>query len=77
MKQNITLSLDKEIIRKSKILAANRETSVSGLLSESLRHAVEHEDAYEAAKRKALHNLDKGFHMGGKRTWKRDELHER
>jgi len=77
MKQNITLSLDKEVIRKSKILAAKKETSISKLLADSLVHAVEKEHFYEAAKRNGLHTLKKGFHLGGVRNWKREDLYER
>jgi predicted transcriptional regulator len=77
MKQNITLSLDKEVIRKSKVLAARKETSISKLLADSLRLAVEKEDFYEAAKRNGLQMLKKGFHMGGVRNWKREDLYER
>ena len=77
MKQNITLSLGKELIRKSKILAARKETPVSKLLAESLGRAVENEEFCEAAKRNALQALKKGFHLGGWRSWKRENLYER
>jgi predicted transcriptional regulator len=77
MKQNITLSLDKEVIHKGKILAAKMDTSVSRLLAESLKRSVDHEDFYEAAKRNALHALKKGFHSGGRIDWKRHEVYER
>ena len=36
MKQNIALSLDKELIRKAKVMAAHRQTSISGMLSDEL-----------------------------------------
>jgi Family of unknown function (DUF6364) len=77
MKQNITLSLDKTLIRKSKIIAAQRETSVSKMLSDELERLIQHAEQYELAKRKALANLKKGFHFGGKITASREELHER
>jgi hypothetical protein len=77
MKQNITLSLDKEVIRKGKILAARKETSISKLLAESLGHVVQKEDHYEAAKRNALNTLKKGFRLGGRMKWKREDLYER
>ena len=32
-KQNVTISLDRRIIQKAKILAARRSTSISGLLA--------------------------------------------
>ncbi len=77
MKQNITLSLDKDLIRKSKIIAAQRETSVSKLLSEELKRLIQHAEQYEFAKRRAYANLKAGFHFGGKITASREELHER
>jgi predicted transcriptional regulator len=77
MKQNITISLDKEVIRKSKILAARRETSISKLLADSLESIVDREDFYEAAKRNGLSTLRKGFRLGGVRKWKREDLYER
>jgi hypothetical protein len=77
MKQNITLSLDKDLIRKSKIIAAQRETSVSKLLSEELKRLIQHAGQYEFAKRRAYANLKAEFHFGGKITASREELHER
>jgi predicted transcriptional regulator len=77
MKQNITLSLDKEILRKSKILAARKETSISRLLAESIERAVEDAEAYESAKRSGLHAMKKAFHLGGARHWRREDLYDR
>ena len=77
MKQNITLSLDKTLIRKSKIIAAQRETSVSKMLSDELEKLIQRTEQYELAKRKALANLKTGFHFGGKITASREALHER
>jgi hypothetical protein len=77
MKQNITLSIDKEIIKKGKVIAAQRDTSISRMLNEMLKGIVEKEEEYEAAKRRALQALNKGFHLGGSIDWKREELYER
>ena len=63
--------------RKAKILAAQRSTSISGLLAEQIEKLVGEEDDYEQAKRRALALLDKGFHMGGKLTASRESLHDR
>ena len=76
MKQNLTVQLDRDTIRKAKILAAKRGTSVSGLVAAQIRESVQAEDAYESARRTALELLEKGFHLGGGRP-NRDELHER
>lgn len=77
MKQNITLSLDKELIKRARVLAAQRQMSVSQMLGEELRAMVEDADHYDWAKRKALADLREGFHLGGRITATREELHER
>ncbi|MFC1824084.1 DUF6364 family protein [Thermodesulfobacteriota bacterium] len=77
MKQNITLSIDKEIIKKGKVIAAQKDTSISKMLGDQLREIVEKEDQYEAAKRGAMQVLKEGFHLGGRIDWKREDLYER
>ena len=76
-KQNVTVSLPDYTIRKAKILAAKRGTSISGLLAEEIEKLVGEEDDYERAKGRALALLDKGFHMGGRITATRESLHDR
>jgi hypothetical protein len=77
MKQNVTLSLERQTLRKAKILAAKRGTSISGLLARQIEVLVGDEEAYEHAERQALALLDQGFHLGGVIRASRDELHER
>jgi hypothetical protein len=76
-KQNITLSLEKNILRKAKVLAARRDTSVSGLLAEQIEVMVGEDEAYERARREATKLREKGFRLGGAGAASRDELHER
>jgi len=76
-KQNVTVSLSTDIVRKARVLAAQRSTSISGLLAEQIEKLVGEEDDYENAKRRALALLDTGFHMGGKITASRESLHDR
>jgi hypothetical protein len=76
-KQNVTISLSRQILKKAKILAARRETSISGLLAQEIESLVGEEEAYEQAERQALALLNKGFHLGGVIRATRDELHER
>ena len=77
MKQNITLSLDKNLIQKAKVLSAKRRTSVSTMLSQELKRIVESVEQYEVAKRKAISDLRTGYHLGGIIAASREELHER
>ena len=76
-KQNVTISLSRQVLKKAKILAARRETSISGLLAQEIEFLVGDEEAYDRAERQARALLDKGFHMGGIIGAGRDELHER
>jgi len=76
-KQNLTVSLPQHTIRKAKILAARRGSSISGLLAEQIEFLVGEEEAYERAERQAKMLLDQGFHLGGVIRASRDEWHER
>jgi len=77
MKTNITLKLDRDLLRRVRVLAAEKDTSVSALLAEQLEKAVRDREEYDAAKRRALAILKKGFDLGYTRPASRDEMHER
>lgn len=76
-KQNVTISLSRQVLKKARILAARRETSISGLLAQEIESLVGEEEAYEQAERRAMALLQNGFHLGGVAPAQRDELHER
>jgi hypothetical protein len=65
------------VLKKAKILAARRETSISGLLAQEIELLIGNEEAYERAQRQAMALLDQGFHLGGVIGAGRDKLHER
>jgi len=73
----VTVSLSQQTLRKAKILAARRGSSISGLLSQQIEILVGEEEAYERAERQATALLDHGFHLGGVIRASRDEWHER
>jgi hypothetical protein len=75
-RRNLTLQLDEELIRRAKVLAARRGTSVSGLVARQLRELVEEDERYEEARRVALEALSDVSRRGGRR-WRREDLHER
>ncbi len=76
-KQNLTVSLDTDTIRKAKILAAGRNTSVTKLLTDYVEEMIAEEEKYDAAKRAALSYLENGFQLGGEVRSTREEWHER
>lgn len=76
MKQNITLSLDANLIRAAKVRAAQRNTSISRLLAEELEAQIRRDQAWERARRAALKLMGEGLPLGGQPAT-REDLHER
>jgi hypothetical protein len=77
MKQNITVSIEARLLKRARVVAAERGISVSSLLANELRQIVEREAAYEQAKSKALALLAEPFRLGGRRIKDRAALHDR
>lgn len=77
--QNVTLAIPKDVLRKAKIIAVQRNTSLSGLLTQTLTDLVANQEAYEQARQRNLTLLKRGFDLGthGQASWKREDLHER
>lgn len=75
-KTNLTVQLDAEVVRRARIVAAKRGTSVSQLVAGELTDLVEDDARYEDARRRAAELLDAAVPRGG-RSWTRAELHER
>ncbi|MDD4562286.1 MAG: DUF6364 family protein [Syntrophomonadaceae bacterium] len=78
-RQNVTLSLSEDVIKKAKHLAVDRDMSLSALLSTYILDMVAKEEQYAEAKEDSIRLMEEGFDMGsaGENTWKREELHER
>lgn len=77
MKQNVTLAVDSELLRKARVLAAERSTSVSGMLAAELERIIGERDRYEKAKVEAIAELRRGYHLGGGPVPSRAETYER
>jgi len=75
-RRNLTLQLDEDVIRRAKVLAAKRGTSVSGLVARELEHLVAEDARYEEARQRASAIMASSAPRGG-RTWRREELHDR
>jgi Family of unknown function (DUF6364) len=76
--KNITLSMPEELVRRAKVLAAQRDTSVSNLVARVLEQLVgdvrDYDEVWEHERRKMRAGL--GIQVGPI-TWSRDQLHER
>lgn len=77
MKQNVTIAIEKDLVKKARILAARRETSLSRMLTEELHRLVSDDERYVSAKRKALAQIRQGLPLGGSIAATREQWHER
>jgi Family of unknown function (DUF6364) len=75
-KANLTIQLDEDVIRRARIVAAKRGTSVSALVARELDGLVAADARYEEARGRAEELMRAATPRGG-RSWRRDELHER
>jgi hypothetical protein len=75
--RNLTVSLDKDTIRKAKVIAAQHGMSVSRLVAEVIEQLTGEEEGYRIAMREAVATLEQGFDLGGTIRPSRDELHDR
>ncbi|MGB2621876.1 MAG: DUF6364 family protein [Candidatus Acidiferrum sp.] len=77
---NITLTLDDDLVKEVRKIAADRETTLTGLVRTYLEQ-VAAENAKSGRKRRELEALRRSFEKFqfrlGKRTWTRADLHER
>ena len=78
-KQNITLSLPKEILKKGKMLAAKKGTSFNELVRELLQMTAENEEEYRTSVDRQIKRMKEGIQLGtkGKISWQRDKLYQR
>lgn len=78
-KQNITLSLPKEILKKGKLLAAKKGVSLNQLVRELLQQSADHEEGYRTSADRQTKQMKEGIPLGtkGRIAWKRAELYQR
>jgi deoxyribodipyrimidine photolyase-like uncharacterized protein len=73
-KTNLTLQLDTEVIRRARVVAARRGTSVSALVARELIELAEREDRYERARERAEALMASAKPRGGRR-WTREDIY--
>ncbi|MGQ0680479.1 MAG: DUF6364 family protein [Actinomycetota bacterium] len=75
--RNITLSMPDELVRRAKVLAAERDTSVSALVASLLDQVVGDADDYQQRWAEEEAAMDRGLLKVGAVTWSREDLHHR
>lgn len=76
-KHNITVAIDRDLLKRARGVAAKRGCSVSALLAGELQQLVTTEQEYEAAMRRARALMSTGLPLGGAKLVDRDAIHER
>lgn len=75
---NVTLSIDKTLLKRARIIALKNDTTVNAMIRDFLEREV---SKYESPVDGTVDALEKLFAKTqtpiGKITWSRDELHER
>jgi hypothetical protein len=75
---NLTITIDDELLKRARLRALERNTSVNALLREYLEAFAGDRSGSAARKRFTAIARAANSSSGGKgRTWSRDELHER
>jgi hypothetical protein len=76
--RNITLSMPEELVRRAKVVAAQRDMSVSALVTRLLEQLVGdvRDDEQVWAEERRLMDIGIGMQVG-ELTWSREQLHER
>jgi hypothetical protein len=75
--KNITLAVEDDVLSAVRKYAAERSTTVNGLVRDYLMRLATQEDKAAAARAKLV-ELSRDSDLGiGEITWKREDLHER
>jgi hypothetical protein len=77
MKAKITVSLDSEILRKVRTIAAEKHCSISEFLAAQFQEIVQKRNGYARSKKRALARLRNATDHGWIPPDSRDKLHER
>ena len=77
---NVPLSLDDKLVKEVRKIAVENDTTLTGLIRAHLEQlAAEH--ASSGRKRREMEALERSFEKFqirvGKKTWRREDLHER
>ena len=75
--KNITITLPDEVERKTRILAAEADTSMSQYLCGLIKEKLESDSSYEAAMTRYLSRPTRTLRTAGQTLPTRDELHDR
>ena len=75
--KNITLAVDEEVLAAARRYAVERNSSVNALVREHLSDIARREDRARGARARLLELSKRSRLKLGRKTWTRQDLHER
>jgi hypothetical protein len=75
--RNITLSIEEDVLKEARKIAAERGTTVNAIVRASLAELVRQKKRTRDALKRMRELAEEGGMEVGKKTWNRDDLHER
>ena len=75
--KNVTIALDETTVREARRIAAERSTTLNGLIRDFLERLTLRESHARRARRRIAEICRRSKAVVGERSWSRDELHER
>ena len=75
--KNITLSIDDEVLAVVRRHAAERNSTVNALVREYLTNLAQHQDRARRARARLRQLSNQSQGRLGKKTWTREDLHDR
>ena len=77
MRRNLTLSLDEDVLYKARMVCQKRKTTLTQVIRNYLEKLVKQDDEYMEAWKFIEEKMKQRPIWVGKKTWTREELHER
>lgn len=75
--KNITLSVDEHVLAAARRLAAERDSTVNALVRDYLTKLAAHESRADRARARLRQLSEQSTGRLGKKTWSREDLHDR
>jgi len=77
--KNVTLSLPETLLQRFRVYAAEKNQSMTGLMTEAIQVLMDQGKRGSGAKRRFLERIENAPDRGtkGRIRWSREELHER
>jgi antitoxin component of RelBE/YafQ-DinJ toxin-antitoxin module len=75
--KNITLSIEEDVLQEARKIAAERGTTINAIVRASLAELVRQKTRTRDALKRMRELAEQGGMEVGKKTWSREDIHER